>query len=305
MFIIRFCGRRTCLTGLLIAWASLSFQLAVAQEATAIRMAVEAGAAKIFSTASQQATKQLVEMGGRESVEGILREAAKEGGEAMVKKTVGYTIEEGPAALNVIRRAPKQVLGVLDKTPQDLRGGLVAALERSPSSVANIEKLGQPAVRAITKFPGAGDALVSKLGAEGAEAALAVDENAAIILARNASDIAALPAAERATFWTAFKKAPGKVVEMLERSPNMLKAAVAVAGILAINNAVNNAVVHTVDKTPTLTGKPDPTTGEGFLDRLLKPVVYAIAAVICIWGATKSYGSWQSGRARQRKADLH
>ncbi len=302
MFMMRFLGRRTVIAAFVFAWAGVSFQFAIAQEATAIRMAVEAGVAKIFSTASQQATKQLVEMGGRESVEGILREAAKEGGETMVKKTVGYAIEEGPAALNVIRRAPKQVLEVLDKTPADLRSGLVAALERTPSSLATIEKLGQPAVRAITKFPGAGDVLVSKLGAEGAEAALAVDENAAIILARNAGDIAALPAAERATFWTAFKKAPGKVVEMLERSPNMLKAAVAVAGILAINNAVNDAVVHIVDKTPTLTGKPDPTTGEGFLDRLFRPVVYAVAAVIGIWGAVKAYGSWQSGRARQRKS---
>ena len=80
----------------------------------------------------------------------------------------------------------------------------------------------------------------------------------------------------------------------------MLKAAVAIAGIVAINNAVNNAVVHVTDKSPPMIGKPNATTGEGFLDRLFKPIVYAVVAVICAWGGVKAYAAWLHSRARHK-----
>ena len=231
---------RIALTAMaLLAAALLACPAGARAQAGVAREIIEAAAETLLRQGGKEAARDLAEMGGRVAVKEVLENAAREGGESLVQRTVAYGVEHGPAALRAISRSPRATVAALDGLAPELRGPALRALAREPELVQGlVARFGSEGLEAAGRHPGVGGILAEKLGPGGIDAARSLTTDQAIILARHADEVAALAPAERATFMDLLKRAPGRVVDFLEKHPKTTLAAGGAALLVAAKDDI-------------------------------------------------------------------
>ncbi len=152
---------------------------------------------------TRETVESLTEYGGEAAVRRVADRAMAEGGEQVLERVASVAAKHGPEALramdNVGNLGP--VLRSLDDLPEE---SVDAALRRLAAGqpgreLAEVaEKYGAQAIKAELRLPGVGTTLAKSLGEEGISLSEKLTRNEAMTVAKHASDIAALPAAQRA-----------------------------------------------------------------------------------------------------------
>ena len=159
------------------------------------------------------------------------------------------------------------MLRELETLPADLArvaSGRLAAGAEGRALGELVETYGSGALRAEAAHPGIGGTLVRELGADGIEVATKLNDGQARSLAVVARDLAALPAAERATVWTAIRRTPDRFFAWL-------------GGMIAANPGTFVLTAVTVAKWDALVGSPSrPGLVAQAAQSLGQPVVAAV-----------------------------
>jgi hypothetical protein len=259
---------------------------------------IEESVESIFKRAGTQELEQLTAAGGRQLVKETLEKSANEGGEALVKRTTAYAIEHGPVALRAINRSPKPMVAALDNLQPSLRGQALRAVERQPDLLTPLVKQhGANALEAAAKHPGVGPTLGQKLGAEGLSASKNLTTDQAIVVARHADEIAALPPAQKSAFFQKLNKAPGAVADFLEKHPKTLLTAAGVTAFLAAKDDI-------IGPPTSDPANPGVKRGGGLvyniwqdtLGVVKKPlgmVATALFALVAGWVGIQLWGAWK------------
>jgi hypothetical protein len=216
-----------------------SFAVPALAQAKVAKEIIEESVELIFKRAGKEELEQLAEAGGRQLIRETLEKSAQEGGETLVKRATAYGLEHGPMAMRAIKRSPQTMVKALDNLQPSLRGPALRAVGREPELLTKlVQNHGAEALEVAAKHPGVGANLGNKLGSEGIAAAKNLTTDQAIVVARHADEIAALPAAERGVFYQRLGKAPGAVVDFLERHPKTLLTAAGVTAFIAAKDDI-------------------------------------------------------------------
>jgi hypothetical protein len=278
-----------CLVAALLAPSTFA-QVKVAKEI--IEESVEA----ILKRAGKEELEQLTAAGGRQLLKETLEKSAEEGGETLVKRATAYGLEHGPVAMRAIGRSPQTMVRALDNLQPSLRGPAIRAVEREPQLLTNLVKQhGADALEAAAKHPGVGPTLGQKLGAEGLSVSKNLTTDQAIVVARHADEIAALPPAQKGAFFQKLNKAPGAVADFLEKHPKTLLTAAGVTAFLAAKDDL---------MSPPSADPSGAKRGGGLvynvwqdtLGVVRKPVgmiTTAIVVLVAGWVGIQLWGSWK------------
>jgi hypothetical protein len=206
-------------------------------QAQVAKEVVETAVEQIFTQTSKQGLRELTEMGGRQAVQDVLEQSAREGGEQLVRKVTQYGLDEGPAALRAIGRSPAKMVEALDGLSPELRSSAISAVARDPQVILPlVRQYGAPALEIAARHPGVGEQVVEKLGQDGIRLGKQLTTDQSIVLARHADEIAELAPAQRSTVVQQIIKSPGKVLDYLETHPKVLRTAAGVGIVLAIKD---------------------------------------------------------------------
>jgi hypothetical protein len=245
--------------------------------------AARAIARELAEALGQRSARELAEAGGEAAVREVVEKAAREGGEQLAREVAVYGQRYGAQSLKAFGHAPVAMTQAMKKLPAEFAEGAMRAAAREPQVIAKLTaELGEDALIVAAKHPGVGVDIASKLGREGCTVARQLSTPEAIRLARLSDDLARLPAPERAGLLTRVSRAPGKVIEYLEKHPGVLKSAATVGvAYLAIDALLGDA------QSP------------GFLERMsekfrapMTGVIIAIAALL----AARAAWWWKRSR---------
>jgi hypothetical protein len=301
-------ARRSTHTPIAVALLCALIASPALAQAKVAKEVIEEAVELIFKRAGKQELEQLAEAGGRQLVRETLEKSAEEGGEALVKQSTKYGLEHGPLALRAIGRSPKQIVAALDNLQPALRGPALRAIEREPQLLTRlISQHGAQALEAAAKHPGVGAQLGEKLGGEGLSAAKNLTTDQAIVVARHADEIAALPAAERSAFYGKLNKAPGAVVDFLEKHPKTLLTAAGVTAFIA----AKDDILGPPSGDPA---NPAAKRGGGLvynvwqdtLGVVRKPlgmVTTVLVALVAGWAAIQLWGAWKRKHVANQLAE--
>ena len=240
------------LLGVAVLAPALFPSVASAQLARPAKELVEEGIELLFRKASAESAEELAKMGGRVAVRETLERAATEGGEGLVRRVTAYGLEHGPMGLRAIGRAPAKMVAALDDLAPNLRGPALRALEREPQVLLPlIERHGAKAMEAAVRHPGVGSTLGGKLGSEGLEASRHLTTDQAIVVARRAEEIAALPGPQRSALMQALRKNARGTVAFLERHPKTLLTAAGVTAFVVAKDDLLQSPTVAADGTVT------------------------------------------------------
>jgi hypothetical protein len=223
-------------------------QISPAVEATA-RELVEI----MLREGGREAATELAEMGGVVAVRQLLERAMNEGGEELVERIGQYATHYGPSALKAVEPSPCRIIRALDRIPPDLVAPAIRAAAREPGVTARlVAAYGKDALEVAAKHPGVGASLVEKLGSDGITIGQKLTTDQAVMFARYADDIAALPAGDRNRVLDAIMKAPAAVLGFLETHPKVLLTAGGVAVMVAVkDNLFGSTTTSTNGGAPT------------------------------------------------------
>ena len=259
---------------------------------------IEESVEAIVKRAGKEELEQLSAAGGRQLLKETLEKSAEEGGETLVKRATAYGIEHGPVAMRAIGRSPRTMVRALDDLQPSLRGPALRAVERQPEVLTGlVTKHGADALEAAAKHPGVGPTLGQKLGAEGLAASKNLTTDQAIVVARHADEVAALPPAQKTAFYQKLNKAPGAVADFLEKHPKTLLTAAGVTAFLAAKDDIMGP--PTADPA-----NPGGKRGGGLvyniwqdtLGVVRKPVgmiTTAIVVLVAGWVGIQLWGAWK------------
>ena len=151
----------------------------------------------------EQAGKYAASKAGKEAIERVSQIAIKQGGEEAAERVVRLASHHGPEAIKALDNVDSlvPVLNALDEIPESqVRTVLtkLAAGESGQMLGQQIAKIGVKAIATELKHPGVGVVLMRHLGDDGAELATRMTTDQAIVIARHADEIAALPGPQRA-----------------------------------------------------------------------------------------------------------
>lgn len=277
------------LLSLAISWGLLLIATPAlrAQGAVAARLAAEL-TEQLAKKGTSNAAQELAKMGGDVAVREVLEQAEKEGGEALVKSLADHAGKYGIVALQAAKGSPRAVIAAVDKLPKDLAERGLQAIAREPQVMQKLlSETGQEALEAAARHPGIGTKIAQTLGREGAETAAKLTDDAAVVLARHADDIAKLPAAERTGLLTAMRTQTARALKFLEKHPKTLLTAATVTAFIAGK-----------DELLGTSGAP------GFLERMfaqpVRTVGYVIAGLLALWGTTTILFSLRASRRARR-----
>jgi hypothetical protein len=187
-------------------------------------------ARELAEALGQRSARELAEAGGEAAVRATVEKAAQEGGEQLAREVASYGQRYGAQALKAFGESPAVMAQAMRKVPAELAEGAMRAAAREPQAIAQLTaRLGEDALIVAAKHPGVGVSIASKLGPEGCAVAKQLSTPEAIRLARLSDDLARLPAAERAGLLSRIGRAPGKVIDYLEKHPHVLRSAATVA----------------------------------------------------------------------------
>jgi hypothetical protein len=197
----------------------------------------------------------------------------------------------------------------LEKVSPEMRPAVLRAVEREPEVLTRLtETYGKDALETAAMHPGVGTEIVDELGANGIEASRELATDQAIVLGRNAEDIAQLPPPAQAQFWGAFQKTPAKTIEFLEAHPQVLKQG---ARVVIAGEVITGGVVGLDLLRREIFGQPD-DQGRGLPERMLhdtltmfrKPlsaVLVVVALALCAW---VSIHLWKTVELARRQVRL-
>ncbi len=269
-------------TTLLFAALALFTAIPVhAQGGAVARAAAEVGES-LLRRGGTEAAEELAKIGGQRAVRELMEEAAKEGGEVLVKQTAGLAERHGLLAVKAMQGAPGAVVRAVEGVPAELAENGLRAIVREPVAMQGIVKeFGSTALETAAKHPGVVGKISGNLGREGLDVARKVTTEEATFLASRAETIAKLPAAERASVMELLKQSPGKALAWMERHPKMLVAGSATAAVVLARKEIFGEGV-----TP------------GFLERIsgsvydtfktpINWVVSGLAGIVLLWTGLK------------------
>jgi hypothetical protein len=276
---------------------ALSFMVVTPLQANVITKGVEEITAVIMKQGSNKAARELAEYGGKEALQATLEKAAREGGDELVEKVVAYGRRYGMAAVRVINHAPASYVKALDGVPEDLVERAIWAVQREPEVMAKLVRdYGSDALLLATKHRGIGGELVRKLGAEGIRLGNALSERQAIVAARYADTIAALPQPQQSRVIGAIVAAPARTLGFLEKHPKVLLTTAGVGTFIALKDDM-------LGQDEEVQIAPDGTRmvrKRGFIERTLdqfrQPIVLILsiaAGILALWGLTKLWGVYR------------
>jgi hypothetical protein len=256
----------------------------------------------ISKKGSKKAVQELAEFGGKEAIQATLEKAAREGGEELVEKVVKYGRRYGVSAVRVIDNAPVHYIKALDGLPEKLIERAMWAVQREPEVMTKLVRdYGTDALLIATKHRGIGGDLVRKLGSEGVRLGKALPESQAVVVARHADEIAALPQSQQSRVIEAILAAPARTLDYLEKHPKILFTAAGVGTVIALKDEIlgeDKEVKTTPDGTSIVRRR-------GFAERTLeqfrKPIVLIlsiIAGILALWGLTKIWGVYRLEKLR-------
>lgn len=213
-----------------------------------VSQATEAAAKELITVmlreGGQEVASELTELGGQAAVDALLQRAAREGGETLVERVTQYGGHYGPSALKTIELSPSQMVRALDRIPPDLILPAIQAAAREPQLLSQlVSAYGEQVLEVAARQPGVGADLIENLGKDGIRLGNLLTTDQAVMLARHADDIAALPMAQRSQLMDAMMKAPARVLDYLEMHPKVLLTAGGVSAFIAAkDNILGNAI---------------------------------------------------------------
>src|SRR5262245_56203588 len=188
---------------------------------------------------AKEATQELAEFGGKKAIQATLEKAAREGGEDLVEKVVKYGSRYGVSAMRVIHNAPAHYIKALEGLPEELIERAIWAVQREPEVMTKLVRdYGSDALLIAAKHRGIGGDLVSKLGSEGFRLGKALPESQAVVVARHADEIVALPQAQQSRVIEAILTAPARTLDYLEKHPKVLLTAAGVGTLIALKDEI-------------------------------------------------------------------
>lgn len=200
-------------------------------------------ARELAEALGQRGGRELAEAGGEAAVREVVERAAQEGGEQLAREVAVFGQRYGAEALKAFAPAPAAMMRAMKKVPAELTDAAMRAAAREPEAIAKLTtQIGEDALIVAAKHPGVGVNIVSKLGPNGCAVARQLSTPDAIRLARLSGDLAQLPAVEQAGILARVGRAPGKVLDYLEKHPGVLKSTATVAAAyLAIDALLGDA----------------------------------------------------------------
>lgn len=245
---------------------------------------------------SKKAARELAEFGGREAIQATLEKAAREGGEELVEKVVRYGRRYGVSAMRAINNAPAHYIKALDGLPEELVERAVWAVQREPEVMTQLVRdYGSDALLIATKHKGIGAELVSKLGSKGVRLGKALPESQAVVVARHADTIAALPPSQQSRVIGAILAAPARTLGFLEKHPKILLTTAGVGTFIALKDDVlgtDEEIQIAPDGTRTVRRR-------GIVERTLEQfrqpialILSIVAGILALWGLTKIWGAY-------------
>ncbi|MEO1618813.1 MAG: hypothetical protein AAFV88_23380 [Planctomycetota bacterium] len=211
---------RVCfLLCLVLATSGLSASAAPLASGTAITRAVM----KYFGKEGiEEGTEYLAKQGGREMAERLSAAALREGGEEAVEELSKLAAKHGPELLRALDNAPQvaPIMAALRELPEaQARAAMVrlAAGTGGRELAESVVKNGAAALRSELLHPGVGNLLAKTLGQEGAEMATRLTTDQAVMVARHADDLVALPASQRKSVLALIRNDTERVVSFLGR----------------------------------------------------------------------------------------
>ena len=244
-----------------------------------------------------ETSHEIVEFGGKAVVQETLEKAAQEGGDGLVAKVVRYGENYGIAAIRVIDRAPALYVNALENMPKDLVERAVWAAERDPAAIKTLLQNYGPDVLLISaKHRGIGVELIQKLGEDGIRIGKTISENQAITVVKHADEIASLPSPQRSKVVDAILKAPGRVIDCLERHPKTLHT-LAGAGIII---AIADKVLGDSEEVTTNRDGSKTVRHRGIIERILErhnvgssTFSIILALILGGWGCIKIWSQYR------------
>lgn len=260
-----------CFAALLLLLATPSRVLA--QTAPAAR----ALARELAESLGQRGAREFAEAGGEAAARATLEKAAQEGGESLAREIAAHAQRHGAQALRAFSEAPAAMAQAMRAVPAELSEAAMRAAAREPQIIGQlVARHGDDVLVAAAKHPGVGTDIAAKLGKEGAAVARNLSTPEAIRLARLGDDLARLPAADRAGLLSRIGRAPGRVLDYLEKHPIVFTSAAATAAYLG-------TAYLAIDR---LLGSAD---APGFLERMAgafkTPVALILAAIAALIAA--------------------
>ena len=287
--------------------------LGQATHANIITKGVQEIAEAIVKKGGTEAAQELAEFGGKQAIQEVLEKATREGGEELAGKVIRYGRKYGLSAVKTIDNAPALYVKALDEMPETLVERALWAAQREPTVVTRLlSQHGSDALQVAAKYRGVGTDIVTKLGDDGVRMARNVTENQAIVLARYADDIAALPPVRKSQVVDAILSAPGRVIDHMEKHPRVFLTIAGITTLVALKGDVfGNDEVITLNPDGSRT-----ISKRGLVDRILDRVqailtvlldrfqmilsaILAVPAMIlACGGAVKIWGCYRRERVR-------
>ncbi len=302
-----FNASRPNVCGYTLAALFIMFMMGTGRDATAQRLmgssiptSVVKAVVKYFGKeGAEQATEFLAKSASKEVIERVATMAAREGGEEAVEQVAKLTAKHGPEVLMALHNSATvlPVMKALDEIPaSQVRAALgkLAAGESGKALSTAVTRYGAKALETELKHPGAGLVLLKHFGDDGAELASKMTSDQAIVIARHADEIAALPAAQRTGVLSLIRNDTEKVVafagRFIEANPGKSLFTVATTTIiLAEPERIlgGDEVVFDADGNPIvvskagIVGRSIESTGkaaEHISNNFVQPLFYAALA---------------------------
>jgi hypothetical protein len=146
----------------------------------------------------------------RQLIRAVIAQAAREGGEALVKQTAVLAECLGLLALKAVQGAPAAVVKAVNSIPAELaEQGLRAVVRESAVMQGMVRESGGVALETAARHPGLAGKISAGMGRECLEMASKLSTQEATLLVRYADDVTKLPAAERVSVMGLIKPSPG------------------------------------------------------------------------------------------------
>lgn len=249
---------RALIFALIVLPVAMHATTANAQAATIVRTAFKEMFKLAEKNLGREAAREITEKLGQEGAERILGKAMQEGGEEAVERVVKIGASHGARALRVLEKSPAKLAAMLDELPAKQLKPALNALERYPALSDLALKFGREAVQAELAHPGVGAKMVQTFGVEGLELSSKIPTSGVIQVVKHQSELLELSPAIRSEFFTQLKDSPPRVIAILEKSPNLLKALTILGIGVPVGVNITEGTIETTnpDGTKTTTAGP-------------------------------------------------
>lgn len=278
------------LLAILLGWVFLP-TCAHAQDVLARRAVTELIEGYAESWA-KQFDKDLVEIGGENTLREVIEKAAAEGGDDLVRQVVALGKSSGPRAIKALEGDPALMTKAIRGLPDGTVADAVIEASRQPALMAKLVRAhGKDVLTAAARHPGIGTQVIEEFGVAGLKATRNLSTEEVILLAK-VKGFSELP-----------KASQGKFIFLLDRDPRAVTNALKqVAG--------GTAIVLSADFIKEIEKVIFPEDGKAWL-LINPPVTYSwviggvLVAVLAAYASTKLWGEGWRRYHKTRELDKH